>query len=92
MIAHLSLAYHLTLWQLFAKTRERTYELGYKLFKLDPNSCKKKKTFSNCPQCGHFPDLFLLILRKDKVMRYLGAARRQRQPLLPVISCRPESQ
>ena len=25
-----------------------------------------KKTFSNCPQCGRFPDLFLLILPKDK--------------------------
>ena len=26
----------------------------------------KKKTFSNCPQCGRFPDLFPLILPIDK--------------------------
>ena len=56
MIAHLSLAYHLTLWQLFAKTRERADELGYKLFKLDPNSCKKKKLF----QIVHNVDTFLI--------------------------------
>ena len=38
-------------------------------FDLIPESAhvkKKKKTFSNCPQCGRFPDLFLLILPKDK--------------------------
>ena len=40
-----------------------------------------KKDDRVCPQCGRFPDLFLLIVRKDKVMRYLGAARPQRQTL-----------